>query len=291
MTIRHFRIFIAVASTESITRAAEKLFLTQPTVSVAIREMEEHYGTRFFERINQRLKITEDGRALLGFATHLISLYDEIETTFRNPDAKGLLRVGASINAGAYFLPSLVREFQEKYPQFQIRAQIAATEVIEKRVLDNQLDLAIVGGAVHSPFLERIPLFSERYTAVCASSDPLAGKTVTLREFAAMPLLFRERGSGACEVFQAAVAQAGCSVEPAWESASETALLEAARCGLGVTILPEKIAAAELKKQGLAKITLSDFSFENTVCLIYHKQKYRSPAMQHWIALAESRRG
>ena len=79
MTIRHFRIFIAVASYESITKAAEALYLTQPTVSVAVRELEEHYGTRFFERINQRLKITEEGKSLLSYASHLIALYDEIE--------------------------------------------------------------------------------------------------------------------------------------------------------------------------------------------------------------------
>ena len=92
MTIRHFRIFIAVANTESITRAAQALYVSQPTVSVAIRELEQHYGTRLFERISQRLKITEAGRALLGYATHLISLYDEMEATFQNPDSHGLLR-------------------------------------------------------------------------------------------------------------------------------------------------------------------------------------------------------
>lgn len=92
MTIRHFRIFIAVANTGSITRAAQALYVSQPTVSVAIRELEQHYGTRLFERISQRLKITEAGRALLGYATHLISLYDEVEASFQNPDSHGLLR-------------------------------------------------------------------------------------------------------------------------------------------------------------------------------------------------------
>lgn len=111
MTIRHFRIFIAVANTGSITRAAQALYVSQPTVSVAIRELEQHYGTRLFERISQRLKITEAGRALLGYATHLISLYDEVEASFQNPDSHGLLRVGASVTFGVYGMPALAARF------------------------------------------------------------------------------------------------------------------------------------------------------------------------------------
>ena len=79
MSIRHFRIFIAVAEEENITKAAKKLYLTQPTVSIAIKEIEEHYGARFFERINQRLHITEEGKRFLDYAKHFIAMYDEME--------------------------------------------------------------------------------------------------------------------------------------------------------------------------------------------------------------------
>ena len=115
MTIRHFRIFIAVANTGSITRAAQALYVSQPTVSVAIRELEQHYGTRLFERISQRLKITEAGRALLGYATHLISLYDEVEASFQNPDSHSLLRVGASVTFGVYGMPALAARFAARF--------------------------------------------------------------------------------------------------------------------------------------------------------------------------------
>lgn len=82
MSIRHFRIFIAVAEEENITKAAKKLYLTQPTVSIAIKEIEEHYGARFFERINQRLHITEEGKRFLDYAKHFIAMYDEMEIAF-----------------------------------------------------------------------------------------------------------------------------------------------------------------------------------------------------------------
>ena len=288
MTIRHFRIFIAVAKTESITKAAQSLYVTQPTVSVAIREMEQHYGTHFFDRINQRLRITEEGKALLSHATHLISIYDDIETSFQNPDALGILRIGASVNIGSYYLPEYIQLFEQQFPNIRVQVRVTTTEVIEKLLLENQLDLAIVGGIIHSPFIKLSPVFSEAHIAVCCPTHSMAGKTVSLSEFVSQPLLFRERNSGAFRAFQSAVSQLGYPIEPAWESSSQEAILEAASLNLGVTILPEKLAKKEFSKNQLAQIHISDFSFQNTVCLAYHKSKFISPAMRHFIDLVFS---
>ena len=100
MTLRHFRIFIEVASAGSITQAARNLYLTQPTVSTAVRELEEHYGTLFFDRINQRLRITGEGRRFLDYARHFIQMYDEMELAFSNSGISGILRIGASTTGG-----------------------------------------------------------------------------------------------------------------------------------------------------------------------------------------------
>ena len=280
MTLRQLRIFAAGASAESITKAAEELYLTQPTVSVAIREMERHYGTRLFERINQRLRITEEGKALLSYASHLLDLYDEMEKMFQNPDSRGSLRVGASLNVGSCYMPGLLRDFQRRFPGIRVQMHVNTTGVIEKLLLENEADLAVAGGLFHSPFVELVPLFSERYEAVCSPEYPLAGRTTELREFMEQPLLARERGSGAFEAFQAALSQFGRAVEPAWESNSQEALLEAACSGLGVTILPRKLAEREFERKRLARVVLSDFSFQNTVYLARHKHKYLSPGMK-----------
>ncbi|MFR5068656.1 MAG: substrate-binding domain-containing protein [Eubacteriales bacterium] len=109
-----------------------------------------------------------------------------------------------------------------------------------------------------------------------------------MSEFISQPLLCRERNSGAFCAFQSAVSQLGYPIEPAWESSSQEALLEATYLGLGVTILPEKLAKKEVSKNQLAQIHISDFSFQNTVCLAYHKNKFISPAMQNFINLVFS---
>ena len=148
MSIRHFRIFIAVAEEENITKAAKKLYLTQPTVSIAIKEIEEHYGARFFERINQRLHITEEGKRFLDYAKHFIAMYDEMEIAFKNTDFTGRLRIGASVNIGTYYMPRLIREFQDRYPGIKVQVKINTTAVVEKELLDGKLDLALVGGTI-----------------------------------------------------------------------------------------------------------------------------------------------
>ena len=150
MTLRHFRIFIEVASTGSITQAARNLYLTQPTVSTAVRELEEHYGTLFFDRINQRLRITDEGRRFLDYARHFIQMYDEMELAFSNSGISGVLRIGASTNVGISYLPRFMQLFQETYPQVHTQVHIQTTAQTEAMLLNGALDLAIVGGTIHS---------------------------------------------------------------------------------------------------------------------------------------------
>ncbi len=218
------------------------LYVTQPTVSVAIREMEQHYGTRFFDRINQRLHITEEGKALLSHATHLISIYDDIETSFQNPDALGILRIGASVNVGSYYLPEYIELFEQQLPNIRTQVRISTTEVIETLLLENQLDLGIVGGIIHSPFIKLSPIFSEAHVAVCCPTHSMAGKTVSLSEFISQPLLCRE-------------------------SSSQEALLEATYLGLGVTILPEKLAKKKFPKINWPKFISQIFLFKTQYVL------------------------
>ncbi len=287
MTIRHFRIFIAAARTESITKAAEELVLSQKTVRGVLRELEEHYGTYFFRRTGQRMRLTEEGKKFFKYAVQLIDLYDGAGQSDRDPDVRGTLWVGASVSVGIYYIPALTREFNRKFPNITVQVKINTTEALEKLLLENQLDLAIVGNVIQSGLIHVTYLFMERHLAVCAPDHSLAGQVLTLREFLEQPLLFRERGSGAFESFQKAVAQAGCTAEPAWESSSPEALLEAIRCGLGVTVLPEKFAREEMKARKLSQIYLSDFVFENKVCLAYHRKKYLSSVMKCFMDTAK----
>ena len=284
MTIRHFRIFIAVASSESITQAARQLYISQPTVSVAIKELEEHYGTRFFERLNQRLKITEAGQSLLNYATHFISLFDDMEKIFQNPDFHGTLRIGSGITPGSYYLPQIIQRFERAFPDVKTRVRIDTAGTIEKDLLNNHLDLALIEGTVHSPFLKTIPLFHTKYIPVCAPEHKMASKeTISLEEFVKEPVLFRSRNSNAFEFFSTLLSGYGYQVKTAWESTSLEALLQAAKRGLGIAVLPEIMVAEELSSRRLKQIRIQDFDITSTISLTFHQNKYISHDMQQFI--------
>lgn len=287
MTIRHFRIFMEVAARESITKAAQSLYLSQPTVSVAIKEMEEHYGTPFFDRINKRLQITDAGKQMASYASHLLRIYDDMEKTFKNPDPRGTIRIGASLTAGTYYLPKLIKKFRALCPDIQIQTLVDSTNAIEKQLLDNSMDLAFTGGPVHSDFLSPTPVATDHYIAVCAPGHPLLSRSrVSCADLAAEGLLIRERTSSAASLILEAFRQNGCPTEPIFESVSMEALLEAAAEGLGVAILPSQFAAKAIDEKRLFPIAFSDFAMEYTIFLVYHKNKFISPGMRRFIQTA-----
>ena len=142
MTIRHIRVFLAVCESGcNMTRAAEMLHMTQPAVSLAIRELEQYYGVLLFDRIGRRLQITEAGRHLLRYAVHICVQFDEMETELRDWDTFGILRVGASITVGSQFLPKYVKAFSGIRPQTEVRAVVEPSDRLEKKILENELDL------------------------------------------------------------------------------------------------------------------------------------------------------
>ena len=124
MTLRHIRIFVTVYQQNSVTKAAHELHLAQPSVSLAIRELEGYYGSHLFERIGRHIAPTESGDAFYRYALHIISLFDDMEKKMRNWDTFGTLRVGASITIGTHILPTLIRAYEEVSPDFTIEALV-----------------------------------------------------------------------------------------------------------------------------------------------------------------------
>ena len=145
MTVRHLKIFLEVYRNGSITRASERLHMTQPAVTRAIQELEHYYGVRLFDRINRRLLVTEAGKQLYAQALHLVDLFEHMETSLRNWDALGVLRIGSSIALGTHVLPDLILRFRADHPalrtqvtiqnQFCIRQRIVVDEPVQFRPL------------------------------------------------------------------------------------------------------------------------------------------------------------
>ena len=283
MTLRHLQIFIAVADTGSMTGAARQLYIAQPTVSIAVKELEEHYGIRLFERINKRLRITGDGRRFLDYARHIVRLFEEMEQLFADPQRKGSLKLGASVTVGIHYLPQIVTKLEKAFPGLRVQARIDSSDEIERRILNNDLDLAVIEGVLHSGHLTSYPLMADRLTAVCAPG--YCAESLSIQELLGKPLLLREKSSGAREMFDNALALQGCKAEPAWESTSTEALINAARQAIGIAFLPEKLLRAELDGGTLVQVQIEGLEIQRVIHLIHHRNKFISAAMRQWLEM------
>lgn len=285
MTIRHMKIFAAVFRCGSMTRAAEQLHLAQPSVSVAVRELEEYYGVRLFERAGRRLVPTTCGRELYGYAGHIVSLFSDADCRLRSWDTAGTLRVGASITIGVHLLPWLVRRYHEQSPELRIEAVVEPVSRIEQRLIDNDIDLGLIETQPSHPELGAEPFARDEMCAVVPPASPLAAQeTVSLEELAQYPFLLREPGSSGRTILEACFALRQLRVRPAWESASTQAILRAVAEGLGVAVLPERMARRDAQDGAVKLLPLAD-PIERTLHIVWHKSKYITENMVRFQAL------
>lgn len=286
MTIRHLKIFVTVCRCGSITGAAEKLYMTQPAVSLAIKELESNYGVRLFDRMARHIQITGEGKRLLEYALHITELFDDMERAMKNPDAGGELKIGSSLTIGACLLPGYADKLKRYDPSLKARVLIDNTESIIQGVLEGALDLGLVEGSVNEEALTVIPFMEDTLVAICGNNDSLAGKaTVTLDDFLVQPLLLRERGSGVRELVESMLAVDGRKVEPLWESASTTALLRGVEAGSGVSILPERLVDEAIRTGRVNKVSLEIQPLKRSFYCIYHRKKYISKSIQRFMQM------
>lgn len=290
MTLRHIRIFLAVCENGcNITRAAEALYLAQPAVSQAVRELEDHYQVQLFDRLGRRLYITPAGEKMRQYALHIRQLFDEMETAVTGPEGRGVLRVGASITIGSQFLPHYARAFQAIAPDCTLRAEICTSARLEELLLSGQLDVALAEGLVHSPMLTADPYLEDELVGVCSASGPFEmNEEVEPERFAAQPILLREPGSGTREVFDHTMEQAGIAIQPAWQGMSTGALLHAVIQGLGVAVLPRRLVASNLQRGLVRLFSIRGLAFKRQFQIVLHRNKYITPPLSQFIELCRS---
>jgi molybdenum-dependent DNA-binding transcriptional regulator ModE len=176
MTLRHLKIFVTVCETGSTTAAGEKLHIAQPSISLAISELEDYYGIKLFDRIAKRLYITEAGKKFLQYATHIVGLFEEMEREIKNFDATGIIRIGASITIGNYLLPGYITRFKKIHPQMDVKVIIDNSEKIQQYILSNQIDIGLIEGIVYSPYIAEHKFRDDELVMVCGNAHPFANQ-------------------------------------------------------------------------------------------------------------------
>ena len=279
MTRKHFTIFVEVCRFLNFSQAAEALNTTQPAVSLAVKELESHYGVALFERMNRRVYLPPAGEALLATAQDVLRGFQEAEETLGQGRPLAL-RVGANVSFGEAGLAQVLGRFRQEHPQVRLRALVANSDKIQSLLAENQLDVGIVDGLGVSERLRAQPLYQE--DLVLAAAPGRFPAPATVEELAALPLLLREPGSGLRSSVDRVFSQQGLAPQPLLESTSTAALAQAAKAGLGVAILPEALAQRE---SGLQVGTVPEVRFFRQFACALHRQKAPSPALEAFLAL------
>jgi len=281
MTFRHLKIFLAVCDHKNMTRAAKALYLSQPSVSQAIAELEAYYGVKLFERLNHRLFLTAAGERLQSYARHILNLEEQARKELSEHKESGTLRIGASLTIGTYLLPGLISAFHEKMPQVEIFTLVENTDVLQKMLLDDRIDIGLVEGPVNSPDIIEKNIRDDELVVVCAPQHPLAKKKkVAISNLAGLSFIVREPGSGTRAIFENAMRDAGVTWKPAGIYNNIEAIKHAVRANLGLAVVPQISIEEELKAGSIVRIKVAGLKLVRKFNFIYHRQKFFTNAMR-----------
>ncbi len=291
MSDRRLQVFHSVAKLLSFTKAAESLHMTQPAVTFQVRQLEEYFNTRLFDRTHNRINLTDAGKRVFEYADSIFRIYNEMDNAVREitGDVNGILIVGASTTIAEYMLPALLGDFKTKYPDVNLRLRVSNSDGIVAMVENNVIDLGVVEAAVTNKNLAVELCRVDRLVAVVPPNHELADREILdIRDLLKYPYICREEGSGTREVILAYLGQVGMSTSELniiMELGSPEALKGAVEAGIGVTIISRATLNKELKLGTLVAIDL-DPPLERPFSFVHQKQKFRQHTVEKLLEFA-----
>ncbi len=294
MADRRLQVFHAVAKHLSFTKAAEALFMTQPAVTFQIRQLEEQFNTRLFDRAHGRIALTTAGTVALEYAERILRLSAELDTRLKEMSGQlaGPLLIGASTTIAEFLLPQILGEFKSRNPAVVPRLFVANSEAVQDRVAERTLDLGFIEGDSHLPSLATDVCCDDELQVVCAPSHPLAKlKSVTPKSLTEHAYITREPGSGTREVIDHYLEKAGVppdALQVVMELGSPEALKGLVATGLGYAIMSRATVAKETQLGQLVQIPLAP-RLNRQLAVVYPKERFHSRLVSGFVQFAKER--
>lgn len=289
------RVFHAVSRHLSFTRAAEELYLTQPAVTFQIRQLEEHFDTRLFDRHRNRISLTEAGMAVFEYADRILELYREAEKTVNEMTGtiRGIIKLGASTTIGEYLLPTILSGYHEQFPEVQIRMTVHNTRMVVRKLEDATIDLGMVEGPVNNKNIVLGSCIEDELVVILAPNSPLAKlEEISLQRLEKFPFVSREEGSGTRAVLEERLAKSGLPYDRlnmVLELGSTEAVKSAVEGGVGFGIVSSVSLKKELQLKTLVVRRIQGLALLRDLNFIHQKQKFRSKAVEEFLRFASDR--
>src|SRR6185503_1661532 len=216
MDVRDLQIFLSVANHLNYTRAAEEVNLSQPSVSVRMRQLERDLGTKLFEQLGKKIALTEAGELLVPHAGRVIAAITDARDAIDQLQGleRGSLRIGASTTPGMYLIPQIIAHFKRTYPKIQIHLAVRDTRQIEDGVIRNEFDFGFVGGHLAGDEVEVLPWTIDELVLIVPLGHRLAGKRIVKpEELSSEKFILREQGSATRAAVAAHLSKSRIEVE------------------------------------------------------------------------------
>lgn len=294
MADRRLQVFHAVAKQMSFTKAAEALFMTQPAVTFQIKQLEEHFNTRLFERGHGKISLTPAGDLVLEYAERILGLSSEMETRVREMTGRlaGPLLIGASTTIAEFLLPRVLGEFKGAHPEVQAKLTVANSETIESRVAEHTLDIGLIEAPSRQPTLVTEPCCEDELQVILRPDHPLArNKTIAPKQLVPHAYVSRESGSGTREFTDLYFRKAGIDASDLnmiMELGSPETIKGVVSTGVGFAILSQVTVAREQRLGELVAIPLQP-KLIRSLSLVYPKEKFRSRLVNTFVEFAKAK--
>ncbi|WP_085993844.1 LysR family transcriptional regulator [Oceanobacillus senegalensis] len=285
-----YRIFWTVGKNQSFSKAAKSLYMTQPAISQAIRQLERELGTRLFHRTPKGVSLTNEGSLLFEYVHSSLNLIDAGEEKileFKNLTA-GELKIGVGDTISRHFLLPYLEDFHNKYPKIKFKIVNGTTLEIVTHLKSGEVDIAVCNFPINDPSLELIPCIEVQDTFVCGEKyKTLSSKPLELEELTKLPLIFLEPNSNSRKYVEEYLFAKGIFISPEFELGSHDLLLDFAKINLGIACVTREFSIDYLNRGFVYEVQLEDEIPKRNIGIGYLKSVPLSPASTRFVEIIE----
>ena len=289
MELRYLEIFCRVVELKSFSKAAEVLFLTQPTISNHIKALEDEAGIQLLDRLGRNVLPTKAGEILYSYAKEIVKLKSNAAQELNKfmGNVKGSLIIGGSTIPGEYILPEYIAQFKKAHPDVAVTLRLGDTQDITDMVMDGSIEMGVIGSKADDKRIDCREFLKDEL-ALVASARHFKGikNQIDIKDLKKLPFIMREKGSGSRKALEETLKKNGVSIETlniAAEVGSTEAVKQSVRAGIGVSLLSLFAVKDEMPRKTLRKISIKDFRVSRHFYIATDKARAISPICQSFI--------
>lgn len=283
-TLKQLQVFLAVASHENVSRAADELAMSQSAASTALKELEQRFNVNLFDRIGKRLQLNEQGIALRPKAAALISRADELESSLLQHSEIGELKIGATLTIGNYLAIGIMAGFMHEHPSAKLVLNVENTAAIAAKVRNFELDIGLIEGELQESELQASYWRDDELAIFCAPDHPFAKKRVLSDEdLLAARWIVRESGSGTRQAFDRGMSGILSNLDLRLELQHTEGIKRAVEAGLGIGCLSKITLVEAFQRQSLVPLLAPHRNWTRKFYFILHRQKFLSSGIKSWM--------